>query len=106
MKIKLTSKSKELIDGIWVKFNDEVKLHIRMPDRYKISTIDSDLSMIGKMVILSVDEWEGFIDDDDKPLPCTQDNIEAVIKLNPDLFDFLVEEVSDIFDRLNRQSKN
>ncbi len=93
---------KKQIDAQWFQYpqNDYVSVRIRPFPLSKIVFADGAMDPVEtakKRFIYCLTDWTGIVDDDDKPVPCTED-------IKADIFDFeLMETELLIFirDKIN-----
>ena len=94
------------IKGVWIDVpgDEEVKLQIKpmsvftlkkLPTTSEI-TIEDGWNMFNMMLI----GWKGFVDEDDKPLECNEENKKMVYEYDQDLVTFAIEECNKLREQV------
>ena len=89
--------SKKILDGVWVRFDEDVEFLVRpFPASKHAFRIQNDDSRIGEYLYLVFKEcvldWKGFVDDNDQILECNDDNKQLVFDLIDGVGLFVFEE--------------
>jgi hypothetical protein len=91
---------KSLLSGSWIKDpNDETIEYLIRP--ISIISMTTQPSALEKEIkfndtiewfIFALKDWKGVVDDDDKPLPCDDENKRMFFDFNPDGATFIVNK--------------
>lgn len=101
---------KKLLEGTWIDWEDGVKLLIRpMPMSKQMINLNGD-TFVGNygwsVFENSVLDWSGFVDDNDKEMPCNPANKKIVFDLLPDISTFVVNEQAKLASKEDKEVKN
>ena len=110
----------------WVEYNEDVKFKLRALDRKTMSELRKKATKkkytatpSGRQIVEEVDDelfdalvfdhiisgWEGIVDEEGKPLPCTKENKLMLVNSAPTLANWLLDEAMALFETLSRKKE-
>ena len=98
----------KLKEGNWIDWEDGCKLRLRpFPASQTMMTEkDFDMDFSVKMFKICVVDWEGFVDDDDKPIECNDETKQYMFDYYPELINFVLENVNKLMNVGDKELKN
>lgn len=97
--------NKSAFDGKWVNYAEEISFFMVPFDSLRIHNKYGKIDM-ADIIIDSIKDWKGIVDENDKPLEVNEDNIKLVMEFYPETVKFLSEKAFEIHEAVVSEVKN